>query len=151
MKPSPFTNLIFGGTGGTSPLADVGLLILRLFAGLAMSLTHGLAKLQNPSMIIGGTEKLGFPMPAVFGWLAIAAEFGGGLLLAIGLATRPAAFLVASTMLVAGFVAHRTDPFQVKELAFLYLSVAVLFMCTGAGRYGVDALIRPKERRGFAV
>src|SRR5688572_3035057 len=136
--------ILFGGAGGGSRLADVGLLLLRLFAGLAMSLAHGLAKLQDPSMIIGGTAKMGFPMPTVFGWMAILAEFAGGLLLAIGLATRPAAFLVASTMSVAGFVAHRNDAFQVKELALLYLGVAILFLCTGSGRFGVDALLRRK-------
>jgi putative oxidoreductase len=151
MKQTFFTNLFFGGTGGGSRVADVGLLVLRLFAGLSMALAHGLAKLRNPDAIISGTEKLGFPAPTVFGWMAILAEFGGGLLLAIGFATRPASLLVASTMTVAAFVAHRTDPFARKELALLYLGVAILFLLAGSGRFGVDALIRPKGARGFPV
>ena len=140
-------HLLFGGAGGGSRAADLGLLLLRVFAGLAMALTHGFAKFQNPSGIIAGTAKLGFPAPTFFGWMAILAELAGGLLLAIGLATRPAAFLVASTMTVAAFMQHRTDPFARKELALLYLAVAACVMLTGAGRFSVDAVLRPKGGR----
>ena len=49
-------NLLFGGTGGGSKLADAGLALLRVYAGLAMALTHGWAKLQNPESIIGATR-----------------------------------------------------------------------------------------------
>lgn len=145
--------LLFGGAGGGSRAADAGLLVLRVFAGLAMSLTHGLAKLRDPSMIIGGVEKMGLPAPTLMGWLAILGEFGGGLLLALGLLTRPGAFLVANTMIVAAFVAHARDPFRVKELALLYLAVSIFFMLTGSGRYGADALIRGTRpgRRGFPL
>jgi putative oxidoreductase len=135
-------HLLFGGAGGGSRIADLGLLVLRLFAGLAMALTHGWDKFQKPSNIIGMTERLGFPAPTLFGWMAIAAELAGGVLLALGLATRPAAFLVGSTMAVAAFLRHRNDAFGVKELALLYLAVAVCLMLTGAGRYGVDVLLR---------
>ena len=144
MRRSPLPSLLFGGPGGGSRAADTGLLVLRVFAGLAMAFSHGLAKLQNPAGIIGVTEKMGFPLATLFGWLAIFAEFGGGLLLAVGLATRPAAFLIGSTMLVAGLVRHSADPFAVKELALLYLAVSVLFLFTGSGRFGIDPLLRPR-------
>ena len=145
-------HLLFGGAGGGSQLADVGLMLLRGYVGLTMALTHGLPKLQNPEQIIGGTRALGFPAPTLFGWLAILAEFGGGLLLAAGLATRPAAFLIANTMAVAALVAHANDPFARKELAVTYFMAALLFMLTGAGRYGLDALLRPRGRsRGFPL
>ena len=90
---------------------------------------------------------MNFPAPTLMGWLAIFGEFGGGLLLALGLATRFGAFLIAFTMCVAGFIAHRHDPYQVKELAFAYLSVAILFLLVGAGRYSVDAMIEPRRAR----
>src|SRR5687768_15636781 len=99
-------HLLFGGAGGGSWLADVGLLLLRVYTGVVFAVMHGWPKFQNPSMIIGGTEKLGFPAPTLFGWMAIFAELAGGVLIAVGLATRPAAFLLASTMMVAGFMAH---------------------------------------------
>lgn len=139
--------ILFGGAGGTTKLADVGLLVLRVFGGLSMALAHGRAKLLDPSMITGGLKDMHFPAPTLLGWMVILAELGGGLLLALGLLTRPAAFLIACTMAVAGFVAHASDPFQVKELAFLYLSVAILFLLAGGGRYSIDALIRGRKRK----
>ena len=138
--------LLFGGTGGGSKLADVGLVILRVVAGVAMAVNHGAGKIQNPSQIIGGAERLGFPVPTFFGWMAAIAEFFGGILLALGLATRPAAFLLACTMATAAFIAHKDDNFKTREPALLFLSIAVLFLLAGSGRYGVDALLRRRSK-----
>ena len=135
-------DILFGGTGGGSWLADVGLMLLRGFSGVAMAVLHGAAKVQNPGRTIDSAEDLGFPLPFVFGWFAVIAEFFGGILLALGLATRPAAFLLACTMATAAFVAHADDNFATREKALLYLFIAVLFMLIGSGRYGVDALLR---------
>ena len=66
-------------------LADAGLLLLRVFAGLSLAGAHGWSKVTNPSGIIKGAGDLGFPAPALFGWAAALSEFLGGLLLAIGL------------------------------------------------------------------
>ena len=144
--------LIFGGAGGGSALADVGLLILRLVAGLSLSLAHGYSKIRDPEQIIAGAGKLGFPAPTFFGWMAAISEFFGALLLALGLATRLSAFLVACTMATAAFVAHASDPYRTKELAVVYLAIAVTFMLTGAGRYSIDGLIgRKSGGRGFPV
>ena len=134
--------ILFGGNGSNDKLGDAGLLVLRVFSGLAMAFSHGLGKVQNPGQIIEGAGKMGIPMPMVSGWLAILAEFLGGILLAMGLLTRPAAFLIAFTMGVAAFVAHGSDPFGKKEMALLYLGIMVLFLCTGAGRFSLDRLIK---------
>ena len=135
-------DIFIGGAGGRSPLADAGLLLLRVFAGLALAFGHGLAKFKDPSGIIKGAESMGFPAPTFFGWMAAFSEFVGGLLLALGLLTRPASFLIACTMATAGFIRHADDPFGRKELAFVYLAVAVTFMLAGAGRFSLDALVR---------
>lgn len=140
--------LLLGGAGGGSPIADAGLLVLRLFAGLAMAFAHGLSKVQDPSQVISGAGHLGFPAPTFFGWMAALSEFGGGILLALGLATRPAAFLVASTMFTAAFLAHGNDPFAKKEMALLYLAISACFLLTGAGRFSLDALFAKRGRRG---
>jgi putative oxidoreductase len=149
--------LLFGGDGGGSVLADVGLMLLRGFFGLTLALTHGLGKVRNPSGIIEGARAMGFPAPTLFGWAAGLAEFAGGLLLALGLFTRPSAFLVACTMGVAAFVRHARDPFGVKELALVYLLIALCFLLTGSGRLGLDALLRhlfgrrSRDPAGFPV
>jgi putative oxidoreductase len=139
-----FKHLFFGGAGGGSRLADLGLLVLRAYTGVVFVIMHGWPKFQNPSQIMHGTEAMGFPAPKLFGGMAIFAELVGGALLALGLATRPAAFLIASTMIVAGFKAHGGS-LKEGELAFTYLAVALCLMLTGAGRYGIDTFLR---RRG---
>ena len=142
--------LVFGGGGGGTAGADLGLLGLRAFAGLAMAFGHGLGKLPPSEGFIGATEGLGFPAPALFAWAAGLSEFVGGLLLALGLATRPAALAVAVTMLVAAFGAHGGDPFGDKEMALLYFAISACFVLTGAGRYSVDRLIAGRPRRLYS-
>ena len=128
---------------------DLGLLGMRLFAGLSLALAHGIGKIPPSERFIEGVGKLGFPAPTVFGWAAGLSEFAGGLLLAVGLFTRPAAAMVLVTMLVAGLGRHAQDPFKDKEKAFLYAAIALACLGLGAGRVALDQL-RNRRRRGRA-
>lgn len=134
---------LFGGSAPSSWLADVGLTALRVGAGLALALAHGYGKIPPSDGFIGGVESMGFPLPGLFAWAAALAEFVGGLLLAVGLATRPAALFILSTMSVAFFIRHGDDAFKVKELAFAYGLIMVAFLLSGAGRFSIDRLLRP--------
>lgn len=136
--------LVFGGAGVGNKAGDLGLLILRLTSGGLMAYVHGLGKVKDPSGVIAGAGKLGFPVPTVFGWAAALSEFAGGILIAIGLLTRPSALFLGFTMAVAAFMRHAADPLAKKELALLYLGFCVLLVLTGAGRFSVDALLRKK-------
>lgn len=138
--------LLFGTTINAKP-TDAGLLLLRLFAGLALALAHGLGKLPPSPRFIDGVATMGFPLPPLFAWAAALAESLGGILLALGLATRPSALLIAATMATAGFIRHAPDPFSTQEKPFLFGMVAVLFVLAGAGRYSVDALIGLGKKR----
>lgn len=142
-----FRDVLFGGSFEARPLADMGLALLRLFTGSALAFGHGLGKVQDPSKIISATEKIGFPLPTLFGYAATGAEFFGGLLLALGLLTRPAAFLVVCVMATAYFGVHRGDPFKAQELVLFYGFAALAFLLAGGGRYSFDALIRGKRGR----
>ena len=73
--------------------------LLRVVAG-ALLVTHGFGKITNPFGAVGMVESLGF-YPGVF-WspLLAATEFFGGILVAIGLFTRPAAFASMIVLLV---------------------------------------------------
>ncbi len=146
--------ILFGGASTTSPLGDIGVTLLRVFLGLALAFGHGLGKVQAPEKFLEGVAKLGLPMSSLFGWAAIGAEFLGGLLLALGLLTRPAAFLILSVMLVAVGGVHWADPFAKKELALHFGFGALAFLFFGSGRYGLDSLVRGGQggarRRQFA-
>jgi putative oxidoreductase len=133
--------LLFG-TKTAGRTGDAGLLLLRVAAGLALALLHGIGKIPPGQGFVGHVGGLGFPVSATaWAWAAAFAEFGGGLLLAIGLLTRPVAALVALHFVFVVFVAHAGDAISDRELPLFFLFTALLFTLVGAGRYAVDALI----------
>ncbi|MNJ92559.1 putative oxidoreductase CatD [compost metagenome] len=140
----PILKKMISTSGDGSRASDVGVLLLRVFIGLSMAFAHGMAKFPMSEQMISGVASLGFPMPEVFAHLAALAELVGGLLLAAGLLARPAAAFMAITMGVAAFAVHAADPFQVKELAFLYLFVSLFFVLHGAGRISLDFILQKK-------
>jgi putative oxidoreductase len=113
---------------------------LRAFAGTSLALAHGLTKLPPTEPFMKGVTALGLPPQAA--WLSGFAEFFCGLLIAIGLGTRPAALIVTTNMSVAAFRQHASDPYLRAELAYLYLAVAVMFVLVGAGRVSLDRMIK---------
>jgi putative oxidoreductase len=120
-------------------LSAGGPFLLRLAVGGAMVI-HGSQKLfGDPGRFIGFVEKLGFPLPTVFGWAAIAAEFLGGLALVLGLATRWAAVFVAFTMGVAAFIAHANDGFNKQEYPLVLMLGALSLLLSGGGAWSLDA------------
>lgn len=147
-------NFLFGGPGAVTWLGDLGLLVLRLGMGLLMAIGHGWGKVYSDgrigpgSQMISGVESMGFPAPTLFAWLAMLAEFLGGILLAAGLCTRPAALALTFNMAVAAFVVHGKDPLFMtgtgpsKEPALLFLLPFFCLLLTGAGRFSADTMIR---------
>ena len=132
--------LVFGADAD----ANVGLLVLRVFIGGAL-LTHGWGKMFGGlEQFTGFVASLGVPAPSVMAFLAAFAESFGAILLAIGLLTRPAAFLIVATMAVAVFGAHKGAAFSVQEAAWLYLVPALFFLLKGAGQWSLDAWVAKK-------
>ena len=125
---------------------DLGLFILRVTFGAYMLFAHGMPKLS------AFAEKAAvFPDPLGIGSkasliAALVAEVGCSVLLILGLGTRLAALVLAFTMLIAAFVVHAQDPWKVRELAVVYLTVyAVIFLCS-AGKFSLDRLFWVRER-----
>ncbi|HEY1629378.1 MAG TPA: DoxX family protein [Tepidisphaeraceae bacterium] len=148
-------NLLFSGYGTSTKTGDVGLAVLRVGIGLLIGLGHGGSKLYHggqfgpPAPFVSGVASLGFPHPEFFAWCSTLTEFLGGLLLAAGLLTRPAALLLVFNMCVAVFGQHlhnpifSSDPHAVsKELALLYLLPTFCILLIGAGRISIDRIIR---------
>ena len=98
-----------------------------------------------------GTQKLlGFPasdyVPAFMSlpWIAGVLELFGGALLAVGLFTRPVAFILSGQMAVAYFVAHAPGSFfpvlNGGESAILFCFVFLYLVFAGPGPWSVDAM-----------
>ena len=78
-------------------------------------LIAGYRKLMGVAASAGYFAKLGFPMPEMMVWVAIAIELGGAILLILGWKTRWAAWFLTLFTLIAAFAAHRfweVDPAQ---------------------------------------
>jgi len=129
---------------------SLGLLILRLVVGLTMA-AHGAQKLFGwfGGYGLQGTggflEKLGFfpgRRNALFAGLA---EFTGGLLLALGLATPLAATLIVSVMFVAVATVHLKNGYFNSNQGYEYnLTLAVVALgiaIMGAGPISLDAAL----------
>ena len=120
------------------PWAPRLLSILRIIAAL-LFMEHGLMKLFHfPAPQMGAPD----PLPAmlmVAAWL----ELIGGGLLALGLFTRPVAFLLSGEMAVGYFMAHASKSFwpgiNGGEAAILYCFVFLYLAAAGPGPWSVDA------------
>lgn len=139
-------DLLFSRPTSDSIAADIGLLLLRVIAGAALAFAHGMGKVPPSEGFIGRVAGMGLPAPELFAWLAATAEFGGAMLLVLGLLTRPAALLICGNMLIVALLGHAGDPFGDREKAVLFGAIALLYLLAGAGHYSLDALIRRRTR-----
>jgi putative oxidoreductase len=122
---------------------ELGLLILRVGLG-AMFIVHGWPKIQGgPPMwtgLGGAMANIGITFQPVFwGFMAAVSEFGGGICLVLGLATRPAALLMAFTMAMAALSHLKGGDGVMKashaiECGSAFLAIVLL----GAGKYSLD-------------
>ena len=110
--------------------------IARIIIG-ALFACHGAQKLFG---VLGGHAELNDPEGLVAGIV----EFGGGVLVALGLFTRVAAFLASGEMAVAYFKAHAGRGFfpimNRGEAAVLYCFVFLYICFRGYGALGLDGM-----------
>lgn len=110
--------------------------LFRIVAGFTY-MAHGLQKVFG---MFGGTQP---PLMSLFGMAGLI-ETGAGLLIVIGLFTRPAAFLASGQMAAAFFLSHFPRGFwpieNGGELATVYCFAFLYLAAVGAGPWSVDAL-----------
>jgi putative oxidoreductase len=129
--------------------------ILRLVLGIVF-FAHGAQKMLGWFGGFGFSATMGFftgvmHIPAPFAFLAIAAEFFGGLGLIVGFLTRIAAFGIAVNMLVAIATVHHAFGFFMNwsgtqkgegfEYHLLVLAMTAFLMIRGAGAFSVDRTV----------
>src|ERR1700746_1822900 len=128
-----------------SSLKPVMLLGVRLYWGFQFAQT-GWGKLHNLVKITGFFASLNIPFPSFTAPFVSTLEFVGGILLMLGLFSRPVALLLACNMFVAYWTADRealsaifSDPgkfYAADPYTFLFASLMVLIF--GAGFVAVD-------------
>jgi len=136
-------------------LNDFMLTIVRVTLGLTM-FAHGAQKMLG---WFGGygfsgtmgffTHQMGIPAPLAF--LAIAAEFFGGLGLIFGLLGRVAAFGVIINMIVAAILVHIPNGFFMNwfanqkgegfEYHLLAIALGLTILVKGSGAFSIDRLV----------
>ena len=111
--------------------------VLRIMAGL-LFLEHGTAKYF-------GFPAAGPPMNTLL-YVQAAIEIIGGILVALGLYTRPVAFILAGNMAVAYFMAHFPKSFfpiaNGGDAAVLYCFVFLYLFFAGGGAWSVDRAMK---------
>jgi putative oxidoreductase len=126
-------------------LPDLAWALMRVAVGGLLAFDHGFAKVFGGKIggVVNTVAEMGWPFPRFFGWCEGLVEFFGGLLVALGLATRGASALAAFEMAVAVWH-HHQGPLAEAELALLYLTAMLCFALQGGGRFGLDGWLRLK-------
>jgi putative oxidoreductase len=144
---------------------DSATAIVRLVLGVIF-FAHGAQKMMGWFGGYGFTGTMGFftgvlHIPAVFAFLAIAAEFFGGLGLIFGLFTRVASLGVFCNMIVAIAMVHGRFGFWMNwtgaqkgegyEYHLLLLAASAFLMIRGAGAASLDRLLLSRVNSGISI
>ena len=126
---------------------EFSFLILRFSTGIIMFYYHGWSKLVSDT---GRWERLGNTLTQWIGFDALSIPLGfmaafsesiGALFIAIGLLTRPAAFLLLFTMLVACSKKISEKGIDGSELPIIFLILSFIILLRGAGKYSLDYIL----------
>ena len=131
-----------------SSLQSPFLLVVRLYWGWQFMQT-GWGKLTDINKVIGFFTDLGIPAPALNAWFVSALEFGGGLLLILGLGSRLIALPLVIDMIVAYITADREALFSIfsnpdkfsAAAPFTFLIASLIVLIFGPGKASVDAFL----------
>jgi putative oxidoreductase len=145
-------------TYNKAKLWDIALLVLRIWLGYRL-ITASLSSVTG--MLSSEKEReffrkwfgdeLHFPMPLLMAFLAKGSELVGGIFLIAGIFTKPAASVVAFTMIIATLTANLGENFVIDGgFTISYTLFAMIFIIWGAGRYSLDHVFaRKRERKNY--
>lgn len=128
-------------------LQSLLLLAIRLIFGYRF-FTSGIGKFGNIDDVSSYFSELGIPFPEWNAYFVASAETIGGILLLLGLCTRPAALLLTLVMLTALGTAHvdaikniLNDPYNFAQQApFSFLLACLFLFAFGPGKIAIDSI-----------
>lgn len=149
---------LFFDCGTRDATASLGIIVLRVLVGLMMLVGHGIPKIEN---FAARKEFFYVPdfLPTSWSSMSLMACIGAEVIattfLIIGFATRPAAFVLGFTMVVAAFGALGAAPWfqtsptlvETKELSIMFLIPMISIILSGGGAYSLDALFYKDTKR----
>lgn len=117
--------------------------VLRIVTAL-LFLEHGTSK-----MLMFPLTSMSGPDPWSVYWIAGVIELVGGILLLVGLLTRPVAFLLSGEMAIGYWMVHAPKSFfpvvNGGEAAILFCFAFLYFAAVGAGPWSIDARLRQRR------
>jgi len=142
--PAVRTRLLFPAFGRVyDTLAPLSVFAMRAIAGVMLAV-HGWPKIQDPFQNVEMVEKLGFVPGSIWSPALAGTEFFGGLLIAVGFLTRPAA-LAATIVLLVTVWFHwvlQGQGFAGAEKSLLWAAITFYFVAHGGGFLSVDRALR---------
>ena len=131
-------------------LQTVSIDLMRIVSGLMMVVGHGYAKTfgEKVQPFFGGKDFFGIDVGINMLWVAGFIEFYVGILVILGLFTRPAALLTAILMVMAYLSSHAAwfPTFNGGELATVYFLVFMVLFAYGPGPLSLDAILFKKRK-----
>jgi len=112
---------------------------LRIIVG-ALLIYHGTSKVfEGFDQMTAELTLRGWPLPGLQAMLATYIEFAGGVMLMVGLFTRPVLVAVITQFMIIFFMFSANDVFAKKEKALIFLVLAIALFLFGPGKLSVDA------------
>lgn len=126
---------------GLARFADLTLLALRAVTGsfLIHETWDNVTSSARMREFAEFLTQFGFPLPHLMAPLSVAVQFGCGVVLVLGLATRLAGLLIAANFAVAVYMVHYAEPFRGWWPALILVFLGLHFAAAGSGKFGVDA------------
>lgn len=125
-------------------VSSIGLLVLRPGAGGLLFGAHGWGKLMNiAERAPKFADPIGLGPSASFG-LVVFAEVLCTAFVMVGLLTRLSTIPILIFFGVAAFIQHANDPWLRRELPLLFAVPFLALLFTGAGRFSLDAMVKPR-------
>lgn len=128
-----------------NPFIAAAAQLLGRFLMSAIFIQGGLGKLASPGATMDYIASAGLPNPQIALYASIAVELGRGILILLGVLTRPVAFIMAGFCLVTGALFHY-HPDDVNQMTNLMKNICMAggflqLFAVGAGALSVDALM----------